>query len=110
MSFEMALALVLAVLLLIYLVYALQADRYAFTLRAERFDDPEGAISGTDQDLTEGTLTFEYRPSKHLIVKVEGRYDHSTAPVFATDSLDSTNQPVLTSSETLIVVGVVATF
>jgi hypothetical protein len=94
----------------VYARYSLQADRYAFTLRAERFDDPEGAISGTDQDLTEGTLTFEYRPSKHLIVKLEGRYDHSTAPVFATEGLDAANQPVLTPSETLAIVGVVATF
>jgi hypothetical protein len=94
----------------VYGRYSLQADRFAFTLRGERFDDPDGAISGTDQDLTSGTLTFEYHPTKHLIVKVEGRYDHSTADVFATDALDSLFQPVPTSSETLLVVGVVATF
>lgn len=83
---------------------------FAVTLRAERFDDSDGAISGTAQELTEGTLTFEYRPSKHLMLKLEGRYDHSTAAVFATDALAAPGQPALTPNETLIVVGVVAMF
>jgi hypothetical protein len=94
----------------VYARYSLQADRYAFALRAEHFDDPEGAISGTVQELNEGTLTFEYRPSKHLIVKLEGRYDRSSAPVFATNSLDTLGQPLLTPDETLVVLGVVASF
>ena len=94
----------------VYARYSLQADRYAFALRAEHFDDPDGAISGTAQDLNEGTLTFEYRPSKHFIVKLEGRYDKSSAPVFATNELDALSQPLLTPGETLVVVGVVANF
>jgi hypothetical protein len=93
-----------------YVRIAPEGSRYAFTFRAERFDDPDGAISGTAQELTEGTLTFEYRPSKHLILKVEGRYDRSSDPVFSTDALDAGAQPVFSPSETLIVVGVVATF
>ena len=94
----------------IYARYSLQADRYAFALRAEHFDDPEGAISGTAQELNEGTLTFEYRPSKHLIVKLEGRYDKSSADVFATNERDALGQPLLTPGETLVVLGVVANF
>jgi hypothetical protein len=94
----------------LYARYSLQADRYAFALRAEHFDDPDGAISGTAQDLNEGALTFEYRPSKHLIVKFEGRYDRSSAAVFATNELDALGQPLLTPGETLVVAGVVATF
>lgn len=93
-----------------YARFAPEGSDYAFALRVERFDDPEGAISGTPQDLTEGTLTFEYRPSKHLVLKLEGRYDHSTAPVFATDALATPDQPVLTPNQTLVVVGVVAMF
>jgi hypothetical protein len=94
----------------VYARFAPAAGPYAVTLRAERFDDPDGAISGTDQDLTEGTLTFAYQPSKHLILKVEGRYDRSTASVFATQSVAPSGQPDLTPSETLVVVGAVATF
>ena len=56
--------------------------RHAFAVRAERFRDPDAMASGFPQTLTEGTLTYEMRPSKHLIFKFEGRRDHSTAPVF----------------------------
>jgi len=71
---------------------------------------PDGAISGTAQALNEGTLTFEYRPSKHLFVKLENRYDKSSASVFATRALDEAGQAVPAPSETLFVLGVVAAF
>lgn len=58
-------------------------DRHAVAVRAERFRDPDAAISGTAQTLNEGTLTYECRPSAHWVLKVEGRRDHSSAPVFA---------------------------
>ena len=61
--------------------YALD-ERHAFALRAERFRDPDAGISGFAQSLTEATLTYEFRPSAHLILKFEARRDHSTAPVF----------------------------
>jgi hypothetical protein len=32
--------------------------------------------------MEEGTLTFEHRPHEWLILKLEGRYDRSTARVF----------------------------
>jgi hypothetical protein len=86
------------------------AARTALALRLERFDDSDGAISGTAQELTEGTLTLEHRPSKHLILKFEVRHDHSSAPVFATEMLDPAGAPVRGPSETLVVLGVVAAF
>ncbi|HSP17412.1 MAG TPA: outer membrane beta-barrel protein [Thermoanaerobaculia bacterium] len=78
--------------------------RRALAVRVERFRDPENGISGTPQKLTEGTLTYELRPVENLILKIEGRRDRSTAPVFNTKS-DSSSQ-----TETLIVIGAVATF
>jgi hypothetical protein len=86
------------------------AARSALALRLEQFDDPDGAISGTPQDFTEGTLTFEYRPSKHLILKLEARHDHSSAPVFATTVLDLAGAPAPSTSESLVILGCVAAF
>jgi hypothetical protein len=74
-------------------------DRHAVAVRVERFRDPDNGISGFAQKLTEGTLTYETRPRPHLILKLEGRRDHSTANVFD----GSKNQ-------TLVVAGAVATF
>jgi hypothetical protein len=68
--------------------YALD-DRNALAFRAERFRDPDAGISSFAQTLSEETLTYELRPRKHLILKFEGRRDHSTAPVF-NNSTDQT--------------------
>ncbi len=51
-------------------------------LRLERFDDPDAGITGLPQRLEEATLTFDLRPHEQVIVKLEGRYDRSTAAVF----------------------------
>lgn len=64
-----------------YARYALN-DRHAFALRAERVRDPHAGISGFEQTVTEGTFTYEHRPSAHFILKFEGRRDHSSAAVF----------------------------
>jgi hypothetical protein len=93
-----------------YARFAPDGSRYSGALRAEYFDDPDGAISGTPQNLSEATLTFEYRPVEYLILKVEGRYDRSSAPVFAMHPLDALGQPVLSTNEPLFLVGVVAMF
>src|SRR5262249_7762402 len=58
-------------------------DWLAFALRAEPFRDPENGISGLRQTLAETTGTIEIAPWKHLSVKLEARYDHSTANAFA---------------------------
>ena len=57
-------------------------DRHAFAARVEHFDDPDNGITGFAQTLNEATVTYEYRPAANLILKFEGRYDHSTAGVF----------------------------
>ena len=57
--------------------YALD-DRNAVAFRAERFRDPDDGISGQRGTLSEATLTYELRPRKHLILKLEGRHDRST--------------------------------
>jgi len=75
--------------------------RRAVAVRVERFSDPENGITGTPQKLAEATLTYEYRPVPNLILKVEGRRDHSTAPVFNSGSA---------RDETIVVIGAVATF
>lgn len=71
-------------------VYARLAidDRHAVAMRAEQFHDPDNGISGTPQTLREATLTYEMRPHEHLILKLETRYDRSTAAVFADDERD----------------------
>ncbi|HYM60876.1 MAG TPA: porin [Thermoanaerobaculia bacterium] len=81
-----------------YARYALNV-RHAIAARAERFNDRDAGISGVAQALDEGTLTYEFRPSSHWILKFEGRRDRSTAPVFA----GSNNQ-------TLAIVSAVAAF
>ena len=64
-----------------YARYAID-DRHAVALRAEEFRDPDSGISGAPQRLREATLTYELRPGEHLILKLETRYDRSTAGVF----------------------------
>ncbi len=76
--------------------------------RAERFDDDEGAISGTPQDLHEVTLTLKHRPVPHLLLRLEGRYDRSTADVFATSEKNTDGSPVRTREQFLLVLGGVA--
>ena len=79
-------------------------DRHAVAIRGSLFRDPDNAISGTAQRLTEETLTYEFRPVANLIVKIEGRHDHSTAAVFARKTNGSAND------QTIVVIGAVATF
>ena len=81
-----------------------QSERRALAVRVERFNDSENGISGTPQKLTEATLTLEYRPAADLILKIEGRRDHSTAPVFAKGKSGSSR------NQTIAVIGAVVTF
>jgi hypothetical protein len=86
-------------------------SRTAFALRAEYYDDEDGAISGTPQTLKEVTLTLEHRPVERLILKIEGRHDRSTAKVFAGELLDLTGAAVRDQhDQVLLLVGAVATF
>lgn len=54
--------------------YAIDA-RNAVAFRAERFRDPDNGISGQRGTLREATVTYELRPRKHVILKLEGRRD-----------------------------------
>ncbi len=58
------------------------SDKFAFILRAEGFDDPQGTRTGTAQSLREYTLTPEWKPAPHLIIRGDLRLDNSTQPVF----------------------------
>ncbi len=57
-------------------------DRHAVAVRTEKFRDADAIVSGFPQTLTETTLTYELRPMWHVILKLEGRRDHSTVPIF----------------------------
>jgi hypothetical protein len=79
------------------------SEPLAVTVRAEVFHDPDAAISGTAQTLAEGTLSLEWKPIQHLVLKLEARHDRSTAAVFS-----SSDVPV--PDQTLVVAGAVAYF
>ncbi|MCM3876068.1 MAG: porin [Thermoanaerobaculia bacterium] len=59
------------------------SDAFAFCLRAEYFNDADGARTGTVQKLTEVTVTPEYKVSSHLILRGDLRVDWSDADVFS---------------------------
>jgi hypothetical protein len=84
--------------------------RTAFAVRAEYYDDEDGAISGIAQTLKEVTATLEHRPMERLILKLEGRYDRSSVPAFASDTLDADGAPLRERDQFLLLLGAVATF
>jgi hypothetical protein len=87
----------------VYARWAPPASRTAIAVRAERFDDEDGAISGHAQTLHEITLTLEHRPDPRLVFKLEARRDASTAEVFsARDGAEK--------SQFLLLFGAVASF
>ena len=86
------------------------SPKWATAARAEYYRDSDGLISGVAQTLVEGTLTFEYRPWEILILKLEGRYDHSTASVFNTSTLLPDGTPSKAQDQVLVVLGAVAAF
>jgi len=88
----------------LYARLAPPGSRTALALRAEYYDDEDGAISGTPQILREFTATLEVRPVDHLILKIEGRYDRSSADVFAGDAVRDHRD------QALLLVGAVAAF
>lgn len=85
--------------------------RTAVALRAEYYDDEDGAITGTAQILREATATFEFRPVEALILRFEGRYDRSSAEVFAGDEVDLAGDAVRDHRDQLLILaGAVAVF
>jgi hypothetical protein len=72
------------------------SDAFAFCLRAEYFNDADGARTGTVQKLKEVTVTPEYKVSSHLIFRGDLRVDWSDADVFSKKGGAFTgNQPTI---------------
>ena len=95
----------------LYVRAAFLPERLFMTLRGEYYHDDAGAITGVAQTLSGATLTLETRAAGHLIVKLEGRIDHSTAPVFDDRPLDPSGlRPAKARDQGLFVLGAVATF
>ncbi len=72
------------------------SDAFALCLRAEYFDDSDGARTGTVQKLKELTLTPEVKVTSHLILRGDLRVDWSDADVFSKkDGVFKGNQPTI---------------
>jgi hypothetical protein len=73
------------------------SPKFAVAARAEFLADRGGLFSGTAQNLTEETLTFDYRPEDRFLLRTEFRRDHSNKPFFLGDTLGilKTSQPTL---------------
>lgn len=68
------------------------ADGFALAVRAEMFDDTDGVRTDVVQRLTEITLTPEYRPSNHIVIRADVRYDMSDVEAFRIDGGASDSQ------------------
>jgi Putative beta-barrel porin-2, OmpL-like. bbp2 len=82
----------------------------AAVVRGEVYRDAYGLISGARQTLTEFTGTLAYTPWPPLLLKLEGRYDHSTANVFTGSVLSSGQTPQNLPKQVLVLLGGVAQF
>jgi hypothetical protein len=58
------------------------STRAALILRAEWFDDPQGARTGHAQALKEITFTPEFKPHPHVVIRADLRRDWSSRDVF----------------------------
>ncbi len=79
--------------------------RFAFSPRAEYYNDPSGFTTGTPQKLHEVTLTGEYKILSGLLSRAEYRHDGSNVPFF-----DRGTVPAATKSQTTVTVGFIAFF
>jgi hypothetical protein len=64
----------------------------AIALRGEYFTDPDGFQTGTQQNLVEGTFTYEYKWVEGALMRVEYRYDASNKNFFNKLASQSTSQ------------------
>ncbi len=78
-----------------YVNYRL-SSRWRVSLRGESLDDRNGFISGTAQNLKEGTVTFGYDPTSDFELRIEGRYDTSNRPTFYYAHVDARTGRTLT--------------
>jgi hypothetical protein len=67
----------------LYLNYAIN-DQWRVSVRGEFLDDSDGFLTGAEQKVKEGTVTFGYAPVKNFELRAEFRYDksNSDAPIF----------------------------
>lgn len=81
------------------------SDYFAATLRGDVFGDDEGFMTLTPQTLAAGTLDLDLMPAQGLILRLEGRFDYSTAEVFETAKTATNSQ-----TEALVSTGLIASF
>lgn len=82
----------------------------AVAARGGYYADRDGFMSGTPQGIAEATGTIEFKPKDNYLLRLEGRYDRSTADVFATSERGLDGKPLRRSDEGLIMLGAVASF
>jgi len=76
----------------------------AFAARFEYFKDPQGYSTGANQDLKEGTATYEYKWAEGLLARIEYRRDWSQVLFF------HKGNDQLVSAQTTLTMGFVAFF
>ncbi len=64
-----------------YANYAIN-DQWRVSVRAEYLDDKDGFLTGTQQKLKEGTVTFGYSPVKSFELRLEARVDKADNDTF----------------------------
>lgn len=84
-----------------YAVYGF-TDRFQLAVRAEQFDDPDGARTGTPQRLREVTVTPTYRIGDHFIVRADLREDWSDGNHFTKETGITDRQPTATLNVLLV--------
>jgi hypothetical protein len=74
---------------------------FAAAARGEVYRDKDGVTTGsvngikiTGATITTATLTFDYVPSKNLLVRLENRWDHSNKEMFPKGIRDLTGNLV----------------
>lgn len=78
----------------LYAVYKF-TDEFSLALRAERFDDRDGARTGTAQRLEEFTVTPSYVFCKHVVIRGDLRLDASDRDVFQKNGDMVRHQPTV---------------
>jgi hypothetical protein len=58
------------------------AKDFSLAVRGEQFDDKDGLRTGVVQKLQEITLTPEFRPTEHFVIRGDLRFDKSNQDVF----------------------------
>jgi predicted porin len=71
-------------------------DFFSASIRAEYFNDEDGARTGIAQELEEVTLTADFKVAKALLVRPEYRHDWSTSNAFdSSKTFDTKNQDTI---------------